>query len=273
MIKITYIYCYENKINHKKYVGQTNNIERRKREHLSASKNENNPAYNTIFHKSIRKYGINNFIFTILEECEDEQADQKEIFWIKELNTYYEYQKGYNLTFGGNSYKNISSLDEKLIENIQEDLIKGIDYDTLSYKYQISKSYLSDINNGKKFKKDNLSYPLFQYYKTDDQYNKLYDLLINSSKTLKQIVQELNIGESTVKKINYGKMRFNPNIDYPIRKGNSLQRRSLKIKELLLTTNLSFYEISNQLNVSIQTVERINNGQTFNDVKLKYPLR
>lgn len=30
-----YIYCYENKQNGHKYVGQTNNIERRKREHRS----------------------------------------------------------------------------------------------------------------------------------------------------------------------------------------------------------------------------------------------
>lgn len=36
---MNYIYCYTNKINGHQYVGQTNNVERRKREHRSCANN------------------------------------------------------------------------------------------------------------------------------------------------------------------------------------------------------------------------------------------
>ena len=37
---MNYIYCYTNKINGHQYVGQTNDVERRKREHRSCASNE-----------------------------------------------------------------------------------------------------------------------------------------------------------------------------------------------------------------------------------------
>ena len=41
-----YIYCYTNKLNNHKYVGQTNNYERRIREHRSCAFNEKGNSYN-----------------------------------------------------------------------------------------------------------------------------------------------------------------------------------------------------------------------------------
>lgn len=55
------IYCYTNKINNKKYVGQTNNPERRQREHKSNAFNEKSVNYGSVFHKALRKYGWENF--------------------------------------------------------------------------------------------------------------------------------------------------------------------------------------------------------------------
>ena len=43
---IHYIYCYTNKINNHKYVGQTNNYERRIREHRSCAFNEKASSFN-----------------------------------------------------------------------------------------------------------------------------------------------------------------------------------------------------------------------------------
>lgn len=52
----------------------------------------------TALYKAMNKYGIDNFIFSILEECPVEKLDEREIFWISQLNSYL---KGYNMTRGG----------------------------------------------------------------------------------------------------------------------------------------------------------------------------
>ena len=44
------------------------------------------------------KYGINNFIFEIIEECKIQDLDNREIYWIEYYDTY---KNGYNLTTGG----------------------------------------------------------------------------------------------------------------------------------------------------------------------------
>ncbi len=53
---------------------------------------------NTLLHKAIRKYGKDAFEISPIEECLDEFSDDRECFWIKELNTF---GQGYNLTEGG----------------------------------------------------------------------------------------------------------------------------------------------------------------------------
>lgn len=92
------IYIYINKINNKKYIGQSINILRRKYMHEYNAFNKNTGEYNSKFHKALRKYGINNFTFTIIEECEKEKLSEREKYWI---NFYDSFKNGYNSTPGG----------------------------------------------------------------------------------------------------------------------------------------------------------------------------
>jgi len=46
----------------------------------------------------MKKYGIENFKFEIIEECSDEEVDTREIYWIDYYDTF---KNGYNLTRGG----------------------------------------------------------------------------------------------------------------------------------------------------------------------------
>ena len=96
------IYMYENKINQHKYIGMTNNFERRKKDHISASFNSNSSDYFLPIHSAIRKYGKENFNYIILEDNinTEVEAKEKEILWIKKYNTY-EDRNHYNLTPGG----------------------------------------------------------------------------------------------------------------------------------------------------------------------------
>lgn len=94
---MAYIYCIKNNINGKCYVGKTlKSPNERFSEHLyDAYKptEENRPLY-----RAIKKYGKNNFSLQTLEECADELASEREIWYIKKLKTY---AHGYNATIGG----------------------------------------------------------------------------------------------------------------------------------------------------------------------------
>lgn len=94
-----YIYCFNNKINNKKYIGSTiQNPKRRYKQHLYRASHENDSKYMYPLYCAIRKYGIENFDFiTLLEiECSEEELRNIEADYILKYNTLSPY--GYNQT-------------------------------------------------------------------------------------------------------------------------------------------------------------------------------
>lgn len=89
-----------NKINNKKYIGQSINIQRRKSEHFYK-------FCNMSISKAIRKYGKDNFDFIILEECDEYKLDELEVKYIKQYDTT-DKTKGYNIDNGGNGVGKVS---------------------------------------------------------------------------------------------------------------------------------------------------------------------
>jgi group I intron endonuclease len=56
-----------------------------------------------LLYNSIKKHGYDNHKFQILEECPEEILPEREIFWIKEMGSYFHNNsRGLNLTMGGN---------------------------------------------------------------------------------------------------------------------------------------------------------------------------
>lgn len=86
------IYCWINLINNKRYVGQSVNIENRKRQHIQSK-----GKFTTRLSRALEKYGLENFDFVVLEECEVSQLNQKESYWIHYYKTL-DPQYGYNIT-------------------------------------------------------------------------------------------------------------------------------------------------------------------------------
>ena len=82
------IYCYTNKINGKKYIGQTINPQLRYNAHKSNYKNPNHIEYNSLIHKAFRKYGFNNFTYEVLVKGIDDinVLNELEIYYIKKFN-------------------------------------------------------------------------------------------------------------------------------------------------------------------------------------------
>lgn len=94
-----YIYKIENLINHKKYIGLTNNIQRRRARHFTDLRC--NRHDNSFLQKEFNIYGELNFSFSIEFEGDvsSKEIGEKEKYYIK----YYDsYRNGYNQNEGGN---------------------------------------------------------------------------------------------------------------------------------------------------------------------------
>ena len=100
---ITGIYCIENLINKKKYIGQSINIHSRWYQHKRDSNHSERKGYDSPLHKAFRKYGIENFKFTVIEEVSESLLDERERFWIDYYNTLV--PNGYNIETGGKRNK------------------------------------------------------------------------------------------------------------------------------------------------------------------------
>lgn len=92
-----YIYCHENKINGKKYIGQSCQVPEKRW----------NSGYGYMncprFYSTIQHYGWDNFTHIILEEnLSSQEANEREKYYINLYNTLNS-ENGYNLVEGGNS--------------------------------------------------------------------------------------------------------------------------------------------------------------------------
>ena len=271
-----YIYCYTNKINNHKYVGQTNNLNRRIREHRSCAFNKKASSYNDLIHQKIRQYGEDNFEITLLETIytdDIKEVNRREQYWIKEKNSYCKNGAGYNMDLGGGRRGYSSILSQEELQLLKKWIKEGKPYLEIEKYFLVSASFISSINNGIYFFDEKEQYPLYKYYKDDDDYSELIDLLLNSEYSLKKISEMLEIGYSTVKKINAGTLRKGLYPTYPIRTKSANEMRADKIKKLLMTTNLNNKEIAKMVNSSEETVRRIKIGESFKDEKLSYPLK
>ena len=93
------IYCIENKIDGKKYIGKDSriNMQKRWKEHVLEFKK--GIHYNNYFQRAWNKYGEENFIYYIVEYCSWNILNEKETFYINKFKT--KAPNGYNLTDGG----------------------------------------------------------------------------------------------------------------------------------------------------------------------------
>jgi group I intron endonuclease len=98
-MKKYFIYLSINTINNKKYIGK----------HYGLLNDDYFGSGSTI-KRAINKYGKENFTRIILEECTEEELDQKEIYWINLFDAVNN-KDFYNITdggTGGNTIKNLT---------------------------------------------------------------------------------------------------------------------------------------------------------------------
>ena len=119
------IYKSTNKITGKVYIGQTtHSLDKRIKSHIKESKIESNRP----FMLSIKKYGIDNFVFEIIDSSDNlNELNDKEIYWIDFYNSVS--PNGYNVTGGGQGDKTIGT--KELGKRISEGLKNSEKWQTL----------------------------------------------------------------------------------------------------------------------------------------------
>ena len=120
-----YVYLATNRINGKRYVGQSIDFDKRKNEHRKSSLS----GSRYVFHCAIRKYGFDAFDWEVLKHREFITREQNKLwmtYWekhyIKELNTMA--PNGYNLTKGGEGVVGYYPTDEYRNKKRKEALIR-----------------------------------------------------------------------------------------------------------------------------------------------------
>lgn len=210
---------YENKLNGKKYIGQSTNIERRKSEHLKY------PSKFSRFDMELQAIGEDGFNFIVLEECTSDELDEREKYWIKYYDTI---NNGYNLTPGGQTYRGEENPLAKLTDNQVKEIIKLLEQHTLTNKeiaelYHVHLNTIDGINRCKNwthlhnYKKnirqenlDKLERPHNSFAGVnnprakinEDTALKIIDLIKNTDIPLAQIARIVDVKDSLVYDIN-----------------------------------------------------------------------
>jgi group I intron endonuclease len=147
--KICGIYGIINIKNNMKYVGKSIDIINRFWTHRTCLRGINSKYENEYLQNAWDKYGENNFEFYIIEKCDRDSLSEREMYYIKLLNT--KYPNGYNFTDGGEGvlgYTHNAERRKKIGENTPKRT--GEKHHMFGFHWpEEMKKYLSECNSGK----------------------------------------------------------------------------------------------------------------------------
>lgn len=149
------IYKITNQCNGHCYIGQSKTVRARWRAHIYASQDENDAAYWYPLMCAFRKYGVENFVFELLEETTVSDLSAKEKFYIQLYDATSHNNYNQTDTIGGNCK------EPAYVSQLYDDLIANqLSFQELAIKYNISISSVSEINGGRMWRNNAYTYPL-----------------------------------------------------------------------------------------------------------------
>ena len=292
------IYKWTNNINNKIYIGQSISIEKRKKAHLSSIQNSNLPL-----HLAMKKYGVENFSFEVVEECEIKELNEKEVYYIQLYNSLI--PNGYNLQKGGQPtryelYYKFSTEDINFIYDEIKNTTKT--FAEIGREYGVSGTLIRYINYGIEYAQDNVIYPI-----RSSEISKVISNQTVSKKLEGENCKRATITEETALKIIYDltyskdlrsvdiAKKYNTSIDVikDINRGRSwkhLERQkpcrpdfgnnkinlddALQLIDILQNTFMPIKEIMEKHpKFSYKMIYRINKGENWHQDNLEYPIR
>ena len=165
----------ENKINKKKYIGQSlqQDINNRWKQHKSLKKT----SIGQILFNAYQKYGIDNFKFKILCICFDDDTNNYEIEYIKKYNTLY--PNGYNLLIGGNNKKH----NEYTI-NVLKQKLSGENHPNYGKKFSTERRINMSIVRRKELN------PNYGKKLSNEQKNKISNTMLSFNKDKRELIND-----------------------------------------------------------------------------------
>lgn len=267
------IYLIRNLINQHLYVGQTaRSFINRWQEHIRVANNYNATKNVNLLTLALRKYGIDNFDFSVIEYCTKADLDSREQFWIQAFNA--ASHDNYNQTAGGQANNKLAAKPSWYYNLISDLLNSQISIKQLSVKYNITDSFIYEINCGNKYFDKTISYPIRKL--VGNSKIGLYNLIIsdikNSKLSFNEIAKKYNCSLSLVKRLNAGHNNYYIEGEvYPIRKQKALD--IVYIISLLSTTKLSYKQIAEMTDASEDSIYKINHGIRNCQKDISYPIR
>lgn len=295
------IYMIINKINDKKYIGQTADFCQRIKQHIRGE--------NQVIDKAINKYGWENFKAKIIEFCDKNDLDKKEKYWINYYNTYN--SDDYNCCAGGNSNRGFkmsekqkeklrkpkpsmqkhnnpkSFIDKKIALKILKDRKENeLTQKELSNKYDISQSTISKILRNDHFICEEID---FDFNSLKKIIRKRYSNKINKEKvkkiikerknnwlTYEELSNKFDVSTPLIGQILKGEHWICKEMDFKFKDLNNRKHRingvenpnvkvNKKIAYEILEGNKkkNYKELANEYNLSISTIARICRKEHF----------
>lgn len=231
------IYAYKKRSTDKVvYVGQTNNLENRNKQHLDYDPfNQNSKEYEYPLSRGIRKYGKEEYQLIILEQNLDKkELDEREIFWIAYYNTYF---NGYNQTPGGSNLTFPKYQDADIKEVIEMLKDESFSFKDIKQKTGLSLAHISNINQGKRRPQKDIKYPIRSNtnkgckglkFSPEECLNIHLEILKNE-KSISEIAKLFNCSTSTIGDISNGKIKAYKleDFSYPLRNNHSVGAKSM----------------------------------------------
>lgn len=135
-----FIYIIKNDTNNKVYIGQTiRTVNIRWNEHIRCAKTIKNSK--SKLYSAMQSIGVEHFNVNTLFECDNENLDNKEQYYISKYNSY---EDGYNSTPGGLQYKG-KCLEPEWLSDMLDDYLDNMSYKDLAIKYKVSLNYINKL--------------------------------------------------------------------------------------------------------------------------------
>ena len=213
------IYKITNLINGKIYIGQSRCIYRRWVSHRRAAKDNSNQ---TLLYKAMRKYGLENFLFEIEEECSPDQLNDKEAYYMYHYNCFS--PNGYNIRIPveDNIYVHVPDYVHEIIFELMHSHMTMVE---IGQKFSLSDGQIQRINKGESWRLQEYTYPIRKSYNNWDQSQVL--TLLQKGYKVKEIADSLNTTKGAIQ----GYMQANNIHTADFRKRLSSNKQTYLIKD------------------------------------------